>query len=124
MSDKETTLEKFRPAVPDELANIPAIEEQIQTGTQVMDVLHKLGIKEAKFVSGAYFQEDKEKRVLAAQGVMIAETKTDTIIRFPKPDASAKDIAKAKEFKPTQKMTAAYTGKSQSTISKMKNEKA
>ena len=123
MSDEKKELEVFRPAIPSELANIPAIEAQIQTGTQVMDVLQKLGIKEAKFVSGAYFQEDKDKRVLSAPGVMIAETKTDTIIRFPKPDATPKDIAKAKEFKPTQKMTAAYTGKSQSTISKMKNDK-
>ena len=122
MSDEKKELEVFKPAIPSELANIPAIEAQIQTGTQVMDVLQKLGIKEAKFVSGAYFQEDKDKRVLSAPGVMIAETKTDTIIRFPKPDATPKDIAKAKEFKPTQKMTAAYIGKSQSTVSKMKNE--
>ena len=123
MSDEKEELEIFRPAIPSELANIPAIEAQIQTGKKVMDVLQRLGIKEAKFVTGAYFQEDKDKRVLSAPGVMIAETKTDTIIRFPKPDATPKDIAKAKEFKPTQKMTAAYTGKSQSTISKMKNEK-
>lgn len=121
MSDKE--LKPATPTIPAELANIPAIEEQIESGTRVMDVLEKLGIKEATFITGAYFKQDKEKRVLSAEGVMIAETKTDTIIRFPKPDATPKDIAKAKEFKPTQKMTAAYTGKSQSTISKMKNDK-
>ena len=121
MSDKE--LKPVTPTIPSELVNIPAIEKQIDSGTKVMDVLGKLGIKEATFVTGAYFKEDKEKRVLSAEGVMIAETKTDTIIRFPKPDATPKDIAKAKEFKPTQKMTAAYTGKSQSTISKMKNDK-
>jgi len=121
MSDKE--LVPVIPTVPPDLANIPEIQKQIKTGTEIMDVLGRLGIKEATFVSGAYFKEDREKRVLSAEGVMIAETKTDTIIQFPKPDATPKDIAKAKEFKPTQKMKAAYTGKSQSTMSRMKNEK-
>jgi hypothetical protein len=106
------------------IENYTDIETQVTTGHRIMDVLQSFGIKEARFTNGAYFTCDKKKRVIAGEGVMIAETATDTIIRFPNENVSIDEIIKAEEFKPTQKMMAAYTGKSQSTVSKKRNEES
>ena len=84
--------------------NISDIEKQVASGLTIMDALQSIGIKEATFNNGAYFKSDKAKRVIAGEGIMVAETETDTIIRFPKPDVSTDDIITAKEFKPTQNM--------------------
>lgn len=123
MADNEN-ISKYSPILPDQIESNPDISTQLEAGQKVMDFLSGIGIKEATFVNGTYFTQDKSKRVISSEGMMLAETKTDYIIRLPKATATKKEIVNAKEFKPTQKMTAAYIGKSQSTVSKMtKGEK-
>ena len=107
-----------------ELSDAKLLKEQFEEGKKIMDALQGLGIKEVTFKNGAYFRNGRNDRALAWKGGMIAETATDLYLRVPKESATAEEIIRAKSFEPTQKMTAAYTGTSQSRVSGLKNGKA
>ena len=94
----------------------------IEDGHSVMDALEAIGIKEATFKNGAYFRAGKKDRTIVRKGLMVVETDTEIQLRFPKKGITSDELVIAEEFKPTQKMIAAYGGKSQSTVSQKRKK--
>ena len=94
----------------------------VENGRSIMDALETLGIKEATFKSGAYFRAGKKDRTIVRKGLMVAETGTEFQLRFPKEGVTSDELVVAEEFKPTQKMIAAYGGQSQAGVSKKRKE--
>lgn len=88
-----------------------------------MDKLQELGIKEVTFNNGTYFRARKKDRAIAKAGLMVAETATEYHLRVPKGGVSPDELVTADNFKPTQKMLAAYGEQSQSSVSKKRKRK-
>ena len=90
----------------------------VEEGRSIMDTLEALGIKEATFKDGSYFRTGKKDRAIVRKGLMVAETGTEFQLRFPKEGVTSDKLVVAEEFKPTQKMVAAFAGQSQTSVSK------
>ncbi len=102
---------------PDKIEKAKALTAA-ESGRFIMDALESIGIKEATFKDGTYFRAGPKDRTIAKDGLMVTETATDVHLRFPKEGVAADALVTASDFKPTQKMLAAYGGQSQSSVSK------
>lgn len=94
----------------------------IEQGNKIMNVLQEMGIVEARFDNGTYFKADKNNRSIVNKDIMLVETETDFMVRIPKMGHSYKEIINTNIPQPTQKMLGAYSGTSQSTVSKNKGD--
>lgn len=113
--------EKLQIVSPDTIKEAEALAV-VKEGRSIMDALEAIGIKEATFKNGAYFRAGKKDRAIARKGLMVAETDTELQLRFPKEGVTSDELVVAEEFKPTQKMIAAFGGKSQAGVSQKRKE--
>lgn len=103
--------------------NVNSIANIVSDGLSIMDQLQTAGIKEVTFENGTYFRAGKKNRAIVKEGLLVAETDTDYICQFPKKDVSSDELALGDDFHVTQKMRGAYSGKSQSSVSKKRKAK-
>ena len=92
----------------------------VEQGRTIMDKLQEQGIVEATFSNKTHFKADKNHRAIASENILLMESETDITVRIPKEDHTIDEIINTKTPQPTQKLIGAYTGTSQSTVSKKK----
>jgi hypothetical protein len=89
-------------------------------GQKMAALLKQMGIKEATFDSGAYFNHDSaaSTTTLAADGIMMEQRRHTTSVVFRNSGSTEKEAFEEVKDLSTQKALGAFSGKSQSWASR------
>ena len=96
------------------------LNQVVKQGEQMTLLLKKMGIKEATFETGTYFNHDSEQgtSVLVGDGVAMHKNKHTTTVIFRNEGSTKEDaLDEVKNIGATQKMLGAFSGKSQQQVS-------
>jgi hypothetical protein len=100
------------------------IKKAVEDAQVVSKLFQEMGIKEATLVNGNYYHhnQDTDTKKVVSKGCIIEENQNTVIVTLQKTSASSLDAVEELSDK-TQKVLAAFAGKSQPWIPNNKREK-